>query len=238
MIAYAAHEGERTLEAPRVEIIEEQAPDAAGFATVLEVKIVVTPFLETRIDIFPERFTGGLRGGVPMARVLALAVVGREVEAAARQVATVTAIVPLALADLFTALTANLRMIRRIAEVYGGRAGTLGSWRLTRSVLTHLVATGAVAVPVYQTTSYQFRDTGHAASLFALEEFGNIYTRIMNPTCDVLEQRISALEGGAAPERQIKTLVYLIDGETTLVLLRGDHALVEQKLIDEKIIVE
>ncbi|WP_341367450.1 TIGR01620 family protein [Yoonia sp. BS5-3] len=70
----------------------------------------------------------------------------REVEAAARQVATVTAIVPLALADLFTALTANLRMIRRVAEIYGGRAGTLGSWRLTRSVLTHLVATGAVAV--------------------------------------------------------------------------------------------
>lgn len=70
----------------------------------------------------------------------------REVEAAARQVATVTAIVPLALADVFTALTANLRMIRRVAEVYGGRAGTLGSWRLTRSVLTHLVATGAVAV--------------------------------------------------------------------------------------------
>lgn len=70
----------------------------------------------------------------------------REIEAAARQVATVTAIVPLALADLFAALTANLRMIRRIAEIYGGRAGTLGSWRLTRSVLTHLVATGAVAV--------------------------------------------------------------------------------------------
>lgn len=69
-----------------------------------------------------------------------------EVEAAARQVATVTAIVPLALADVVVALTANLRMIRRIAEVYGGRSGTLGSWRLTRSVLTHLVATGAVAV--------------------------------------------------------------------------------------------
>ena len=69
-----------------------------------------------------------------------------EVEAAARQVATVTAVVPLALADLFAALTANLRMIRRIAEIYGGRSGTLGSWRLTRSVLTHLVATGAVAV--------------------------------------------------------------------------------------------
>ncbi|MEM1429061.1 MAG: TIGR01620 family protein [Pseudomonadota bacterium] len=70
----------------------------------------------------------------------------REVEAAARQVATVTAIVPLALADVIAALTSNLRMIRRIAEIYGGRAGTFGSWRLTRSVLTHLVATGAVAV--------------------------------------------------------------------------------------------
>ncbi|WP_138469905.1 YcjF family protein [Poseidonocella sp. HB161398] len=70
----------------------------------------------------------------------------REVEAAARQVATVTALVPLALADLVTALVANLRMIRRIAEIYGGRAGVLGAWRLTRAVLTHLVATGALAV--------------------------------------------------------------------------------------------
>jgi len=70
----------------------------------------------------------------------------REVEAAARQVATVTALVPLALADVAAALTANLRMIRRIAEIYGGRAGTVGAWRLTRAVLTHLVATGAVAV--------------------------------------------------------------------------------------------
>ena len=70
----------------------------------------------------------------------------REVEAAARQVATVTALVPLALADVAAALTANLRMIRRIAEVYGGRSGTLGSWRLARAVMSHLVATGAVAV--------------------------------------------------------------------------------------------
>lgn len=70
----------------------------------------------------------------------------REIEAAARQVATVTALVPLALADVITALTANLRMIRRIAEIYGGRSGTIGSWRLTRSVFTHLVATGAVAI--------------------------------------------------------------------------------------------
>ena len=56
--------------------------------------------------------------------------------------------------------------------------------------------TGSVAVPIHQTTSYQFKDTGHAASLFALQELGNIYTRIMNPTTDVLEQRITALEGG------------------------------------------
>ncbi|WP_171136572.1 YcjF family protein [Ruegeria sp. HKCCC1038] len=70
----------------------------------------------------------------------------REVEAAARQVATVTALVPLALADVATALASSLRMIRRIAEIYGGRAGFLGSWRLTRAVFVHLVATGAVAV--------------------------------------------------------------------------------------------
>ena len=58
--------------------------------------------------------------------------------------------------------------------------------------------TGAVAVPIYQTTSYQFRGTQHAENLFALKELGNIYTRIMNPTCDVLEQRMAALDGGAA----------------------------------------
>jgi O-acetylhomoserine (thiol)-lyase len=56
--------------------------------------------------------------------------------------------------------------------------------------------TGSRAVPIYQTTSYQFRDTEHAADLFALREMGNIYTRLMNPTTDVLEQRIAALEGG------------------------------------------
>jgi O-acetylhomoserine (thiol)-lyase len=58
--------------------------------------------------------------------------------------------------------------------------------------------TGAVAVPIYQTTSYQFHDTDHASRLFALEELGNVYTRIMNPTTGVLESRIAALEGGAA----------------------------------------
>jgi O-acetylhomoserine (thiol)-lyase len=56
--------------------------------------------------------------------------------------------------------------------------------------------TGSRAVPIYQTTSYQFRDTEHAANLFALREPGNIYTRIMNPTTDVLEQRLADLEGG------------------------------------------
>src|SRR5882762_6634396 len=68
-------------------------------------------------------------------------------------------------------------------------------------------ATNAVAVPIYQTTSYQFRDTEHASNLFALKELGNIYTRIMNPTGDVLEQRVAALEGGvrhwrSAPARR------------------------------------
>ena len=58
--------------------------------------------------------------------------------------------------------------------------------------------TGARAVPIYQTTSYVFQDADHAARLFALQEFGNIYTRIMNPTTDVFEKRIAALEGGAA----------------------------------------
>jgi len=57
--------------------------------------------------------------------------------------------------------------------------------------------TGSRAVPIYQTTSYVFRDTEHAANLFALKELGNIYTRLMNPTTDVFEQRLAALEGGS-----------------------------------------
>ncbi|HVF28542.1 MAG TPA: PLP-dependent transferase, partial [Pyrinomonadaceae bacterium] len=59
-------------------------------------------------------------------------------------------------------------------------------------------ATNSRAVPIYQTTSYVFNDADHAARLFALQEFGNIYSRIMNPTTDVFEKRIAALEGGAA----------------------------------------
>jgi O-acetylhomoserine (thiol)-lyase len=74
--------------------------------------------------------------------------------------------------------------------------------------------TGARAVPIYQTTSYQFRDTQHAANLFALKEAGNIYTRIMNPTTDVLEQRLADLEGGvgglaASSGHAAQTLVVL-----------------------------
>ena len=59
-------------------------------------------------------------------------------------------------------------------------------------------ATKSRAVPLYQTTSYVFDSTEHAARLFALQEFGNIYTRIMNPTTDVFEKRVAAIEGGVA----------------------------------------
>lgn len=69
----------------------------------------------------------------------------REIEAAARTVAAATALIPLALADVIAALAANLRMIRRMAEIYGGRAGAVGGWRLAKTVMAHLVATGAVA---------------------------------------------------------------------------------------------
>lgn len=96
----------------------------------------------------PDQFDAGTLLGLAEAELMTPldARALREVEAAARQVAMVTALVPLALADVAAALTANIRMIRRIAEIYGGRSGTLGSWRLVRAVLTHLVATGAVAV--------------------------------------------------------------------------------------------
>src|ERR1700748_2983581 len=59
-------------------------------------------------------------------------------------------------------------------------------------------ATGAVAAPIYQTTSYQFQSAEHAANLFALKELGNIYTRITSPTNDLREKRVAAIEGGAA----------------------------------------
>lgn len=70
----------------------------------------------------------------------------KEVQVAARNVAGATALLPIAFMDMLVALSANIRMVRRIAEVYGGRAGFLGSWRLFRAVAAHLLATGAVAV--------------------------------------------------------------------------------------------
>jgi O-acetylhomoserine (thiol)-lyase len=83
-------------------------------------------------------------------------------------------------------------------------------------------ATGARALPIYQTTSYVFNDTEHAANLFALKEFGNIYTRIMNPTQDAVEQRIAALEGGVGA-----LLVASGQAAETLAILNvaeaGDH---------------
>ncbi|MCK9895856.1 bifunctional o-acetylhomoserine/o-acetylserine sulfhydrylase [Frankia sp. AgB32] len=89
--------------------------------------------------------------------------------------------------------------------------------------------TGARAVPIYQTTSYVFRDTDHAAALFALGEPGNIYTRIMNPTQDVFEQRISALEGGigalaTASGQAAETLAILNLAES------GDHLVASASL--------
>ena len=82
--------------------------------------------------------------------------------------------------------------------------------------------TGARALPIYQTTSYAFRDTEHAANLFGLKEFGNIYTRIMNPTNDVIEQRLASLEGGVAA-----LLLASGSAATTLAIFNvaetGDH---------------
>ena len=89
--------------------------------------------------------------------------------------------------------------------------------------------TGARAVPIYQTTSYQFRDTEHAANLFALSEIGNIYTRIMNPTQGVFEARMSSLEGGTATAVGIPGALAVASGQAaeTLAILNlaeaGSH---------------
>jgi O-acetylhomoserine (thiol)-lyase len=89
--------------------------------------------------------------------------------------------------------------------------------------------TGSRAVPLYQTTSYQFKNTEHAANLFALKELGNIYTRIMNPTTDVLEQRLADLEGGvgalaASSGHAAQTLVVLT------LCGAGDHIVSSSRL--------
>jgi len=89
--------------------------------------------------------------------------------------------------------------------------------------------TGARAVPIYQTTSYCFKDTAHAARLFALEEFGNIYTRLMNPTNGVLEERIASLEGGSAAVA-FASGMGAISAALTGVLKQGDEILSSTRL--------
>ena len=90
-------------------------------------------------------------------------------------------------------------------------------------------ATGARALPIYQTTSYVFKDSEHAANLFGLKEFGNIYTRLMNPTNDVVEQRVANLEGGVAA-----LLVASGQAAETIALLNlaevGDHIVASPSL--------
>jgi len=89
--------------------------------------------------------------------------------------------------------------------------------------------TGACAVPIWQTTSYVFKDTAHAARLFALEEAGNIYTRIMNPTTDVLEKRVAALENGAAGLAFASGMAAITAAVTTLCAV-GDEVVASTRL--------
>ncbi len=89
--------------------------------------------------------------------------------------------------------------------------------------------TGAIATPIYATTAYQFRDTQHAADLFSLAEPGNIYTRIMNPTQDVAEQRIAALEGGVGA-LLVASGQAATTGALTNVAEAGDHIVASSSL--------
>ncbi|MDT8856881.1 TIGR01620 family protein [Paracoccaceae bacterium Fryx2] len=139
MAAEAAHAA-RDLKAAR------RAVDgvAALYAGRAQARLALARLKERRADVLDAD------GLLALAEVELMAApdqaARREIESAARQVATITALVPLALADVAAALFANLRMIRRIAEIYGGRAGSFGSWRLLRRVFGYLIATGALAV--------------------------------------------------------------------------------------------
>ena len=145
----------------RIDTLRLRAVEAASTANIKEARSVVAgleSLYSARPEFAPARARLAARGAevfdadglLALAEAELMAPLDqsarREVEAAARQVATVTALVPLALADVATALYANLRMIRRIAAIYGGRSGTLGPLRLMRGVFTHLAATGALAV--------------------------------------------------------------------------------------------
>ena len=109
------------------------------------------------------------------------------------------------------------------------RAGWSFETRQIHAGQTPDTATGARALPIYQTTSYVFKDTEHAANLFGLKEFGNIYTRLMNPTTDAVEQRIASLEGGVGA-----LLVASGQSAETIALLNlaeaGDHIVASPSL--------
>jgi putative membrane protein len=157
-LALAAREGAALWRLGRIDALQREAAAATTVAEARAVAAHLERFYAGRPDTrwARERLAARAPELVDADAILSLAerellapldaAAAREVEAAARQVALVTAVVPLAFADVAAALGANLRMIRRVAEVYGGRAGTLGGWRLARTVMAHLVATGAVAV--------------------------------------------------------------------------------------------
>ncbi|WP_291727678.1 YcjF family protein [Leisingera sp. F5] len=141
----------------RVDALRHQAEEAANLATARAFTARLESFYKAREDLaWHQARLAERKSEVMDADALLMlaeqellvpldALALREVEAAARQVATVTALVPMALADILTALVSSLRMIRRVAGIYGGRPGFFSSWRLTRAVLAHLAATGAVA---------------------------------------------------------------------------------------------
>ncbi|MEL6167154.1 MAG: TIGR01620 family protein [Pseudomonadota bacterium] len=160
-IAILVREAAALRRLSRIDALQKQASQAWANEDLAGARDVVVQLLglyrgRHELRWAKERLEGGKAEAVDATSLLELAerellapldaAATREIEMAARQVATVTALVPIALADVIAALTANMRMIRRIAEVYGGRGGTLGSWRLTRAVFSHLVATGVVAV--------------------------------------------------------------------------------------------
>lgn len=159
-LALALREAAGFARIAKIDALRGQAEAAALAGDIKEARTVITGLTRlyaNRPEMEPARTRLAGRGGeqfdadglLGLAEMELLApldqAVRREIEAATRQVATVTALVPLALADVATALYANLRMIRRIAALYGGRSGTLGSLRLMREVFGHLLATGALA---------------------------------------------------------------------------------------------
>jgi putative membrane protein len=145
----------------RIDQIQQRASAARGSGVLAEAQFVcaelealyrgreelrwqMARFSEQKPDIFD---ADGMMEAAERALLAPLDRLAEQtIEAAARQVTTLTALMPLALVDVVATLVTNLRMIRKIAEIYGGRSGFFGSWRLTRLVLAHVIATGAVAI--------------------------------------------------------------------------------------------